>query len=104
MKTATVIVGALLLAAGVGAYLLLDHRAPPAGMVWVPGGWFWMGSDEFEDAKPVHQCYVDGFWMDATEVTNEQFAKFVTATGYRTVAERVPQASQFPDVPKEDLR
>src|SRR5262249_30392692 len=45
----------------------------PEGMVWVPPGWFWMGSDEFEDARPVHRVWVDGFWMDRYEVTNEQF-------------------------------
>ena len=37
---------------------------------------------------PIHRVYVDGFWMDATEVTNEQFEKFVKATGYVTVAEQ----------------
>jgi formylglycine-generating enzyme required for sulfatase activity len=31
---------------------------------------------------------VDGFWMDATEVTNRQFKLFVDATGYITTAER----------------
>ncbi len=42
-------------------------------MVWIPGGEFWMGSDEpqFPDARPWHRVYVDGFWMDKTEVTNE---------------------------------
>src|SRR5437762_11938873 len=56
----------------------------PEGMVWVPGGEFWMGSDSGQDGdeKPVHKVYVDGFWMDRTEVTNAQFAKFVKATGY----------------------
>ena len=43
------------------------------------------------DARPVHRVAVDGFYMDATEVTNEQFAKFVAATGYITIAERKPQ-------------
>jgi formylglycine-generating enzyme required for sulfatase activity len=60
----------------------------PKGMVWVPGGVFWMGSDEFEDAKPIHKVAVDSFWMDRTEVTNRQFAAFVEATGYVTVVER----------------
>jgi formylglycine-generating enzyme required for sulfatase activity len=35
-----------------------------------------------DDARPLHRVYVDGFWMDATEVTNEAFARFVAATGY----------------------
>jgi formylglycine-generating enzyme required for sulfatase activity len=64
----------------------------PEGMVWVPGGTYWMGSEEFPDARPVHKVYVDGFWMDRTEVTNAQFARFVEATGYRTVVERLPSA------------
>src|SRR5262245_50428636 len=59
----------------------INSRTPPGpapeGMVWVPGGVFWMGSEEFADAKPVHRVYVDGFWMDATAVTNAQFARFV---------------------------
>lgn len=67
----------------------------PDGMVWIPGGVFWMGSDEFPHAKPVHKVYVDGFWMDKTEVTNDQFAKFVDATGYVTVVERWPDPSKF---------
>src|SRR5690349_2058119 len=55
--------------------------AAPDGMVWVPGGEFWMGSDSGQDGdeKPVHKVYVDGFWMDRTEVTNAQFAQFVEA-------------------------
>ena len=56
-----------------------------------------------QDARPVHRVWVDGFWMDATEVTNDQFEKFVQATGYRTVAERTPAAADFPDVPPEKL-
>jgi formylglycine-generating enzyme required for sulfatase activity len=65
-------------------------EAPP-GMVWIPGGEFVMGSDGPEanaDEGPAHPVRVDGFWMDATEVTNAQFAEFVEATGYVTIAER----------------
>lgn len=55
------------------------------------------------DALPVHRVYVDGFWMDATELTNAQFAKFVAATRYVTVAERTPTAEELPGVPEELL-
>jgi formylglycine-generating enzyme required for sulfatase activity len=83
-------------------------------MVWIPGGEFSMGSTaESEsmcdqpglthDALPVHRVYVDGFWMDATEVTNEEFEKFVKATGYVTIAERTPTKEEFPDAPPENL-
>jgi formylglycine-generating enzyme len=67
----------------------------PEGMVWVPGGTFWMGTKKFSDAEPIHKVQVDGFWMDRTEVTNAQFAKFVEATGYVTVVERVPDPKKI---------
>ena len=50
------------------------------------------------DSRPIHRVYVDGFWMDKTEVTNEQFTAFVKATGYMTAAERTPRAEDFPIV------
>jgi formylglycine-generating enzyme required for sulfatase activity len=67
-------------------------------MVWVPGGTFWMGQEGemFRDAQPVHKVYVDGFWMDSTEVTNRQFRAFVEATGYVTLAERKPTSQTSP--------
>ncbi len=86
----------------------------PEGMVWIPGGEFSMGSTvESEalcglpgvtgDALPVHRVYVAGFWMDANEVTNEQFEKFARATGYLTIAERTPTKEEFPTAPPENL-
>jgi formylglycine-generating enzyme required for sulfatase activity len=77
----------------------------PAGMIWIPGGQFWMGTaeDHMADAKPWHRVYVDGYWMDKTEVTNEQFARFVKATGYVTVAERKPRAEDYPGALPEKL-
>lgn len=76
-----------------------------AGMVWIPGGNFSMGSasDSMPDAQPIHRVYVDGFWMDKTDVTNEEFEKFVKATGYVTVAEKKPRPEDFPGVPLEKL-
>jgi formylglycine-generating enzyme len=67
----------------------------PAGMVWVASGEFSMGAAEGDpearpDEFPAHRVRVDGFWMDETEVTNAQFRAFVEATGYVTMAERVP--------------
>ena len=55
------------------------------------------------DALPVHRVYVEGFWMDATELTNEEFARFVKATGYVTIAERTPTKEEFPEAPPENL-
>ncbi len=65
----------------------------PEGMVWIPGGTFSMGTDEAEaypQEKPAHGVKIDGFWMDATEVTNAQYEQFANATGYKTIAERKP--------------
>lgn len=65
----------------------------PKGMVWIPGGEFVQGAVPQDDIamaheKPAHKVAIDGFFMDITEVTNAQFAKFVKETGYITVAER----------------
>lgn len=66
-----------------------------AGMVLVPEGHFWMGSDQGSKAeRPVHRVWVDTFFMDATPVTNKQFAAFVATTGYQTMAERLEARMQ----------
>jgi sulfatase modifying factor 1 len=73
-------------------------------MVWIPGGTFMMGSEKGQsDEKPVHQVTVDGFWIDKTEVTNEEFEKFAAATGYKTIAERKPDPKDYPGVPLDKL-
>lgn len=53
---------------------------PPSGMVLIPAGDFEMGSNDGEnDEQPVHIVYVDAFYMDAYEVTNAQYKRFVEA-------------------------
>jgi sulfatase modifying factor 1 len=72
--------------------------------VWIPGGWFRMGSDtHYPEEAPAHDEQIEGFWMDRYAVTNAQFAAFVAATGYITVAERPLDPSDFPDAPPENL-
>ena len=86
----------------------------PTGMVWIPGGEFSMGAQDppgmddvgmqaTHDSRPIHRVYVDGFYMDTTDVTNAEFAAFVKATHYVTVAERKPKAEDFPGAPPENL-
>jgi formylglycine-generating enzyme required for sulfatase activity len=67
------------------------HKKPPAAMVWIPGGTFLMGTNDkesFPNERPAHFVQVQGFWMDAHDVTNAEFSKFIEATGYVTTAER----------------
>lgn len=72
------------------APLSSEHLKPSTeveqeGMVWIPGGWFLMGSPEGEgddDEHPQRWVYVDGFWMDSYEVTNAQYKVFCDAVGY----------------------
>jgi formylglycine-generating enzyme len=64
---------------------------------WIPGGPFKMGSDHhYPEEAPVHPVRVDGFFMDRHPVTNRQFARFVAATKYRTVAERTLDRAAYP--------
>ncbi len=99
----------------------IDPRLPegdaPPNMKWIPAGEFSMGSLDLtrtscpvdrsqrmiNDAQPIHRVRLDGFWMDETEVTNEEFSKFVAATAYITTAERSPAALEFPTADPENL-
>src|SRR4051794_6105583 len=73
-------------------------------MVWVPGAAFTLGSDwHYPEEGPAHRIHVDGFWMDAHAVTNRDFAAFVEATGYVTVAERPLRPADYPGVAPQAL-
>lgn len=79
-------------------------KPPLADMVWIPGGEFLMGSDKhYKEEAPAHNVAVNGFWMDRTPVTNEAFARFVSANNYVTVAEKVPNADDYPGALPEML-
>jgi len=63
-----------------------------------------MGSDDhYPEEAPAHDVVVDGFWCDRAPVTNDQFAEFVDATGYVTVAERPLDPADYPGAPAENL-
>ena len=58
-----------------------------------------MGSEDFyPEERPVREVAVDGFWIDRHQVTVAEYRDFVSATGYRTVAERPPDPAEFPGV------
>src|SRR5690348_16446565 len=77
-----------------------DHE----DMIWIPGGTFRMGSDRhYPEEAPVHTVTVDGFWMNAHTVTNDEFRRFVDAMGYVTLAERPPDPADYPGAKPEML-
>lgn len=78
-----------------------------SGMRRIEGGTFTMGSEAFyPEEAPLRRVRVDPFWIDETPVTNRQFARFVEATGYRTVAEIAPDPKIIraccPNMPSPD--
>src|SRR4249920_1325316 len=78
--------------------------APHPEMVWIPGGTFQMGSEDFyPEERPVHRVAVDGLWIDEKPVTAADFRRFVRETGYVTVAERPLDPEQYPDALPELL-
>ena len=89
--------------------LAAEINTPP-GMVWIPAGEFTMGTsaaDSFVNERPAHRVKVNGFWMDVHDVTNDEFRKFIQATGYVTTAERKPDWNAMkqelpPGTPKPD--
>ena len=75
------------------------------GMALIKGGTFAMGAGAvYPEEMPIIQRQVTDFYMDRHEVTNLQFAEFITATGYVTIAQRVPSAEDYPDIPHELLK
>jgi sulfatase modifying factor 1 len=118
MRGAGLTISLLALAAGISAAQAADPMArlcagygglpkgfgakPTAGMVRLDGGAFRMGSDDFyPEESPVREATVGPFWIDRHEVTNAEFAAFVAATGYRTVAERGIDPARYPGLPEE---
>lgn len=81
-----------------------EPPSDPRGIL-IPSGTLEMGSDDyFPEERPMRHVDVTAFWIDATEVTNEQFAEFVADTGYVTLAERRLNAIDHPGLPEEMLQ
>lgn len=72
-------------------------------VVKITGGTFTMGSSAvYEEEGPPRLTRVDGFWIDQTEVTNAQFARFVSETGHVTGAEKPVDPEEF-GVPESQI-
>ncbi|WP_068182537.1 formylglycine-generating enzyme family protein [Mycobacterium sp. UM_CSW] len=74
-------------------------------LIWIPEQTAILGSDEhYPEEAPARPVGVAGFWMQARQVTNTDFAEFVAATGYVTIAERALDPADYPGAPKENLQ
>ena len=83
-----------------GARDAVDSR----GMLAIPAGAFAMGSDDFyPEERPARRVAVESFHIDARQVTNADYARFVDATGHVTEAERSPDPALYPGAPAENL-
>lgn len=73
-------------------------------LVWIPAQNPVLGSDaHYPEEAPAREVAVDGFWIQRHQVTNADYAEFVAATGYVTVAERPVNPADFPGAPPENL-
>ena len=74
-----------------------DQRAP---MVVIPAGDYRVGSESFyPEESPVRTIHVEAFAIDVAPVTNAEFARFVSDTGYLTVSEKPPDPVLYPNLP-----
>ena len=77
----------------------------PDEFSWIPAQSAQLGSAaHYPEEGPVREVTVDGFWMHTRQVVNEDFAAFVEATGYVTVAERPIDPADYPGAPAENLQ
>ena len=68
-------------------------------MMWIEGGTFVMGSDRhYPEESPARHVIVEGFHIDASPVTNREFAVFVEQTGYVSTAQQTPDPQAYPGV------
>lgn len=102
MKRPLLTGASILIAVVAGAFVLAPASA--ADFVRIAGGTFTMGSQEFyREEGPERRVTVGPFLISRSEVTNADFAAFVDATGYVTVAERGPDPAEHPNWPKDLL-
>ena len=74
-------------------------------LVWIPAQTAALGSDRhYPEEAPVQRVAVDGFWIQSCQVSNAEFARFVDATGYVTVAERPLNPADYPEAPPDNLQ
>ncbi|HEX6859966.1 MAG TPA: formylglycine-generating enzyme family protein [Caulobacteraceae bacterium] len=106
MRGAALLLAALVLA-GCGSRAATPESclSGAAQMARIEGGDFLMGAAAMRPEEgPARKVQVKPFWIDRTEVTNAQFARFVEATGYRTLAERGLSKARYPQLTDQQRR
>lgn len=84
---------------------MIGRRSLPDEFAWIPDQSALLGSAaHYPEEGPVREVSVTGFWMQTHQVANDDFAAFVDATGYVTVAERPIDPADYPDAPAENLQ
>lgn len=84
---------------------MIGRRSLPDEFTWIPAQSALLGSaTHYPEEGPVREVTVEGFWMQTHQVVNDDFAAFVDATGYVTVAERPIDPADFPGAPPENLQ
>ena len=79
------------------------NNSCPSDMRLIEGGTFVMGSDEFyPEEYSVSDVTISKFCMSKYEITNDQFAQFVEATDYVTIAERPLSQAEFPNLTEKE--
>ncbi|OBS76247.1 hypothetical protein A6R68_17301 [Neotoma lepida] len=77
-------------------------------MVPIPAGVFTMGTDDpqikQDGEAPARRVIIDAFYMDAYEVSNADFEKFVNSTGYLTEAEKFGDSFVFEGMLSEQVK
>ncbi|XP_072797850.1 formylglycine-generating enzyme isoform X2 [Vicugna pacos] len=85
-----------------------EQRFPPTKMVPIPAGVFTMGTDDpqikQDGEAPARRVAIDAFYMDAYEVSNAEFEKFVNSTGYLTEAEKFGDSFVFEGMLSEQVK
>ena len=77
-----------------------SNPIPPLGMVFIPEGYFPMGSSSGKDnEKPLHFIYTKAFFIDKHEVSNAEYTKFTQATNHRKPAFWEDKTLNFSDHP-----
>ncbi len=77
----------------------------PKGMVLIPEGFFIMGSNHHgEDERPEHKVFVDAFFMDETEATNQDYAAFLNSVADPKDRKKFFKAQKFSTIISDGRR